>query len=145
MRAEITHDPIDLWKGAEIRGYAGYRKDWYEIGDNVRKDPYWGIILKQNVTDRLWTTFWYKRHNISGTTPYRFDSIENPDQKGLSVGYVLTPRDTFIFSIAKDLDDGHINERDFTWVRDLHSFVGTVTYKQVKKKWEVKVTAKDFD
>ena len=57
---------------------------------------------------------------------------------------MLTPRDTFIFSIAKDLDDGHINERDFTWVRDLHSFVGTVTYKQVKKKWEVKVTAKDM-
>ena len=64
---------------------------------------------------------------------------------GMSIGYVLTPRDTVIFTWAQDLDDDHISDRNYTWVRDLHSFIATITYKQVDKEWQVKIKAKDFD
>lgn len=145
FRTEISHSPLPLWKRANIRFFAGYRRDWYSIQDAQRKDPYSGVILNQGFNDRFWASIWYKKHNVSGYTPYRFDTLDDPRQKGISLGYVLTPRDTFIFTIAQNLDDGHISDRNYTWVRDLHSFVAAITYKQVDKSWEVKIRAKDFD
>jgi LPS-assembly protein len=144
-RAEITHVPISLWSRANLRFFAGYRRDLYSAYDAQRRDPYSGVVLNQGVNDRMWTSFWYKKHNLSGYTPYRFDSIDHPRQKGVSLGYVLTPRDTVIFSFAKNLDNGNVEDRNWTWIRDLHSFTAIVTYKQVDKEWEVKVVAKDFN
>ena len=74
---------------------------------------------------------------------------EFPDNPVIVIGMgkdgVLTPRDTVIFTWAQDLDDDHISDRNYTWVRDLHSFIATITYKQVDKEWQVKIKAKDFD
>ena len=145
FRTEITHTPIPLWQRANVRFFAGYRKDLYSTNDAQRRDPYSGVILNQGINDRLWTSFWYKKHNLSGYTPYRFDTLDDPRQHGMSIGYVLTPRDTVIFTWAQDLDDDHISDRNYTWVRDLHSFIATITYKQVDKEWQVKIKAKDFD
>ena len=75
-----------------------YRKDLYSTNDAQRRDPYSGVILNQGINDRLWTSFWYKKHNLSGYTPYRFDTLDDPRQHGMSIGYVLTPRDTVIFT-----------------------------------------------
>lgn len=144
FRAEITHRPLPLWKRANIRFYSGYRRDWYSVKDAERRDPYWGVVLSQSINDRLWTSFWYKKHNVSGFTPYRFDTIDDPRQKGFSVGYILTPRDTIIFSLAKNLDSGDISDRNYTWVRDLHSFTAIITYKEVEDEWDLEVIPKDF-
>lgn len=144
IRAEITHRPLPLWEKASIRFYSGYRRDWYSVQDAQRRDPYWGAVLSQRINDRLWTTFWYKKHNVSGYTPYRFDTIDDPRQKGFSVGYILTPRDTIIFSLAKNLDTGDISDRNYTWVRDLHSFTAIITYKQDEDEWEFDIIPKDF-
>lgn len=145
FRTELTHNPIHLWSKANLRFFTGYRKDLYSYRDAVRKDPYWGVILNQGINSRLWTSFWYKKHNLSGYTPYRFDTIDHPRQKGFSVGYVLTPLDTIMFTFNKNLDNGNIDDRNFTWIRDLHSFIATVTYKQVDKEWEVQLISKDLD
>lgn len=144
-RTEITHVPLPLWKQANIRFFAGYRRDWYSIQDTERRDPYSGVIVNQGINDHMWASIWYKKHNVSGYTPYRFDTLDDPRQKGLSLGYVLTPRDTFIFTLAQNLDTRDISDRNYTWVRDLHSFIAVITYKQVDKSWEVKLRAKDFD
>ena len=50
-----------------------------------------------------------------------------------------------MFTFNKNLDNGNIDDRNFTWVRDLHSFIATVTYKQVDKEWEVQLISKDLD
>ena len=144
-RTEITHKPLPLWTRANIRFYSGYRRDWYSVQDAKRSDPYWGAVLSQSINDRLWTTFWYTKHNISGYTPYRFDTIDDPWQKGVSVGYVLTPRDTVIYSMSKNLDSKAI-DRYYTWVRDLHSFTAIITYKdeQDDDEWNIFVIPKDF-
>ena len=144
-RTEITHKPLPLWTRANIRFYSGYRRDWYSVQDAKRSDPYWGAVLSQSINDRLWTTFWYTKHNISGYTPYRFDTIDNPRQKGVSVGYVLTPRDTIIYSMSQNLDNKDI-DRYYTWVRDLHSFTAIITYKNESDddEWDIFVIPKDF-
>lgn len=144
-RLEMSHAPLSLWNRANIRAFAGYRRDLYSTDNAQRRDPYWGIILNQGINDRLWTTLWYKKHNIDGYSPYRFDTPDNPRQRGISFGYVLTPLDTVIFTLAQDLDTHDISDRNFTWIRDMHSFIGAFTYKQVDKGWEVKLTAKDLD
>lgn len=144
FRTEITHRPLPLWDKANIRFFSGYRRDWYSVQDAERRDPYWGVVLGQSITDRLWTSFWYKKHNVSGYTPYRFDTIDDPRQKGFSVGYILTPRDTIIFSLAQNLDSGDISDRNYTWVRDLHSFTAIITYKHVDDEWDIEVIPKDF-
>lgn len=144
-RVELSHDPLHLWKQASVRFFTGYRRDIYSTNNAQRRDPYWGVVVNQGITDRLWTSFWYKKHNIDGYSPYRFDTFDHPHQKGLSVGYVLTPLDTVIFTWSKDLDSNTVSDRNYTWVRDLHSFVGVITYKQDEKSWEVKLTAKDLD
>jgi hypothetical protein len=144
FHTRLSHEPIRLWNGANIQFYAGYRKDLYSTDDAVRRDPYSGVNLGQRINERVWTNWWYTKHNLSGYSPYRFDTIDHPRQKGVSVGYAATPRDTFILTLAKDLDTKKISDRNFTWVRDLHSFSALVTYKQVDKEWEVHVRAKDF-
>lgn len=145
FRTEITHVPIRLWTRANVRFFAGYRKDWYEAYNVQRRDPYTGVVFNQGINDRLWTSLWYKKHNLSGYSPYRFDTLDHPHQKGFSIGYVLTPLDTVIFTLAKDLNSDDISDRNITWIRDLHSFVASVTYKQVKKEWEFTIQAKDLD
>lgn len=145
IRSEISHRPIPLWDKANIRFFAGYRRDWYSTDNAQRRDPYSGVTLHQGINDRLWADVWYKKHNVSGYTPYRFDTIDDPRQQGFSVGYVLTPRDTFIFSLTQNLDTRDIADRNFTWVRDLHSFTAIITYEQVDKEWQVQLRAKDFD
>ena len=47
----------------------------------------------------------------------------------MSIGYVLTPRDTVIFTWAQDLDDDHISDRNYTWVRDLHLLTLPMSHK----------------
>ena len=144
-RTEITHVPIPLWKKANLRFFAGYRRDLYDAYDAERRDPYTGVVLNQGINDHMWTSFWWKKHNVSGYTPYRFDTIDDPRQKGFSIGYVMTPKDTFMFSFARNLDTNDVSDRNWTWIRDLHSFTAVITYKQVEKKWEALLLAKDFD
>lgn len=143
-QTEISHTPINLWHGSNIRFFAGYRKDMYSIKESMRRDPYNGVVFHQILSPRLWTNLWYYKHNLSGSTPYNFDTIDNPRQKGVSVGYAATPRDTFILTLVRDLDTHEISDRNYTWIRDLHSFMADITYKQVDKEWEVHVRAKDF-
>lgn len=144
FHTEITHTPIPLWKDANVRFFTGYRKDIYSTNDAMRRDPYNGVTLHQQFSDHFWTDLWYVKHNISGSSPYNFDTIDNPRKKGVSFGYVLSPYDTFVFTLAQDLDTSDITDRNLTWIRDLHSFMASITYKQVDKKWEVHVRAKDF-
>jgi LPS-assembly protein len=108
------------------------------------RDPYNGVGLSQRINDRLWTYWWYTKHNLSGTTPYRFDTIDHPRQKGVTIGYRMTPLDTFILTFDKDLDTQEVADRDITWVRDLHSFVASITWKSVTREWDLRVVAKDF-
>lgn len=145
LRVEVSHQPISLWKNANLRFFGGYRRDWYSTQNAQRKDPYYGAILNQGINDRMWVSLWYKKHNISGFTPYRFDTLDDPRQQGFSVGYVLTPLDTVIFTLAQDLDTHDVTDKNYTWVRDLHSFMAAITYKEVDSTWEVKLTAKDLD
>ena len=56
----------------------------------------------------------------------------------------MTPRDAIIFSLAKNLDSGDISDRNYTWVRDLHSFTAIITYKEVEDEWDLEVIPKDF-
>lgn len=144
-RVELSHDPLRLWNMANVRFYTGYRRDLYSTENAQRRDPYWGVVFNQGINDRMWTSFWYKKHNIDGYSPYRFDTFDHPHQKGVSIGYVLTPLDTFIFTFSKDMDSHTVSDRNYTWVRDMHSFIGVFTYKQDEKSWEVKLTAKDLD
>ena len=143
-KTEITHKPLPLWRGANIRFFAGYRRDIYSTNDAMRRDPYSGVGLNQSINDHMWTYWWYTKHNLSGSTPYRFDSLDHPRQKGVSVGYRLTPLDTFVLTFDKDLDTREVADRNITWVRDLHSFVASGTWKTVTKEWDVQVVAKDF-
>ena len=48
FRTEITHTPIPLWQRANVRFFAGYRKDWYSTDDAQRRDPYSGVIPSAN-------------------------------------------------------------------------------------------------
>ncbi len=144
IKTELTHKPLPLWNKANIRFYTGYRRDWYGAYGAERRDPYWGTVFTQRFNDRLWTTLWYKKHNISGYTPYRFDTIDDPHQKGFSIGYVLTPRDTFVFSLAKNLNTDRISDRHYTWIRDLHSFTAIITYKQEDEEWDIEIMPKDL-
>lgn len=144
-RLEMSHTPLPLWQKASLRFFTGYRRDLYSTNNAQRRDPYWGVILNQGINDRLWATLWYKKHNIDGYSPYRFDTPDNPRQQGVSFGYVLTPLDTVIFTLAQDIDTHRISDRNLTWIRDMHSFIGAFTYKQIDKTWEFKLTAKDLD
>ena len=123
FQTEISHTPLPLWKQANIRFFAGYRKDLYSTNDAIVRDPYTGVVLNQGINAKLWTTLWYTKHNLSGTSPYRFDTIDHPRQKGVSIGYKLTPLDTFILTFDKDLDTDQVADRDFT-CRGSHIFIG---------------------
>ena len=144
FQTEISHTPLPLWKKANIRFFAGYRKDTYGTDDSIVRDPYTGVVLNQGINERVWTSWWYTKHNMSGVTPYRFDTIDHPRQKGVSIGYKMTPLDTFILTFDKDLDTDQVADRDFTWVRDMHSFVATITWESVSRSWDFQLVAKDF-
>lgn len=144
IKGEVSHQPWAIWPKAYVQGYIGFQKDGYSRQKQARFDRYGGISLTQRLTSKGWATFWYKYHDIQGKTPYRFDAIEYPRQEGVSLGYAITDKDVFLYSLTRDIDTHRLQERQYTWIRDLHSATWRATYKQVKKKWDISFVIKDL-
>ena len=146
---EVSHDPIKLWKNADLRFLGGYQRDYYGYDGTIRSMPYWGARFQSKVGNRANVWVSYNQRNISyNNSPYRFDTTELPKELIYGGSYKLTRLDDVSVSVKTNMMSGDIDSVYYTWHRDLHSFDMYLTYKDAHRsnndQWKIKFVGKDF-
>ena len=146
---EVSHDPIKLWKNADLRFLGGYQRDYYGYNGTIRSMPYWGARFQSKVGNRANVWVSYNQRNISyNNSPYRFDTTELPKELIYGGSYKLTRLDDLSVSVKTNMMSGDIDSVYYTWHRDLHSFDMYLTYKDAHRsnndQWKIKFVGKDF-
>ncbi len=143
-----SHTPIKLGPKTNLRFFTGYMKDIYEVRDSQRSNFYYGATLRHTIMPGWLVYTTYVNNDVQGRTPYVFDWI-SIEQKGI-VGTIfkIDRLNSFGVYVSRDLTHGEIEDINYTWYRDLHSFAATLTYKSKERKsddrWEFQLWAKDF-
>lgn len=141
--AYLSHDPITLGSHLTFGWSLGYRKDYYGYDDSTRSNRYYSLGLdgKFGIWSP-WVHYW--DNDMSGHTPYEYDTydMEKPLYTGVKVQ--VTPLDALSVEYAIDTIDGHTEHKYFTYYRDLHSFTSWVRYDTVDDDFEFMIQPKDF-
>ena len=107
---EVSHDPIKLWKNADLRFLGGYQRDYYGYNDSIRSMPYWGARFRSKVGNRANVWVSYNQRNISyNNSPYRFDTTELPKELIYGGSYKLTRLDDVSVSVKTNMMSGQID------------------------------------
>ena len=142
---ELSHNTIHPWKGANLRFYTGYQRDYYAYNSKVRSMPYYGVELNSQVGKKLDAWIGYTNRNIkTNNSPYPFDTVDIPKNLHYGLNWHATRLDDFGISFQQNMDTGKLEYRDYTYHRDMHSFDAYLTYKSIQKNWEFKLKARDF-
>lgn len=139
----ISHTPITLGPHLTFDWRAGFRKDYYGYNDAIRRNQYYSVGLTGNYG--IWRSWIrYTDNDLKGKTPYHYDTYDM--DKPLTVGarVQLTKLDALSVSYSIDTIDGHLEHRDYTYYRDMHSFYGWITYRDIDDEWKVMIQPKDF-
>ena len=139
----LRHDPIRLGPHLALNLGVGYVRDYYGYRNLVRKNAYYTAGLHGNYgIFSAWIN--YTNNNQIGRTPYAFDTYDMT--KPVSTGFrvQMTPRDAFSVSYSIDTVNGILKHRDYTYYRDMHSFIGWVQYRSVDQEWNFMIQPKDF-
>lgn len=123
---------------------AGYRKDYYGWNDQIRRNGYYALGMNNHFTPWLNTWVSYTNNDLKGYTPYSFDTYDT--EKPLDYGFRLrlSRLDSIGVSFTLRTTDGSLQHRDFTYYRDMHSFYGWITYRDIDKETQVYIQPKDF-
>ena len=145
----LSHDPIKLSSNTTLIGQVGYMKDYYGAGSkaegtDVRGDAYYNINLNYKPANRLNTYVGYINNNLVGHTPYGYDNIDVARKVYGGFTYQIDRLDSIGVYVSKNVVNGNVDDINYTWDRDLHSFTAQIMYKQKESKWEFHIQAKDF-
>lgn len=139
----LSHTPITLGPHLTFNWRTGYLKDYYGYNDSVRGNAYYTVGLSGQL-GRFSSWVNYTNNNQSGSTPYSFDTYDMNKPVNTGFRVQLTRLDAFSISYAIDTANGHLEHRDYTYYRDLHSFYGWITYRDIDKETQIMIQPKDF-
>ena len=139
----LRHAPITLGKHLALNLGVGYTYDYYGYQNRFRKNAYYTVGINGNYgIFSAWASF--RNNNQVGRTPYAFDTYDMT--KPVSTGFrvQLTSRDSFSVNYSIDTVNGILKHRDYTYYRDMHSFIGWVQYRSIDDEWNFMIQPKDF-
>lgn len=139
----LSHTPITFGPHLTFNWRTGYLKDYYGYNDSVRGNAYYTVGLSGQL-GRFSSWVNYTNNNQSGSTPYSFDTYDMNKPVNTGFRVQLTRLDAFSISYAIDTANGHLEHRDYTYYRDLHSFYGWITYRDIDKETQIMIQPKDF-
>ncbi len=139
----LSHDPITLGSHFRFNWRTGYLKDYYGYNDSIRRNQYYSVGLdSQFGAFSSWVS--YTNNEEKGETPYSFDTYDMTKPLIMGGKLQLTPLDAIGVSYSIDTINGHLEHRDYTYYRDLHSFYGWVRYRDIDGDFELMIQPKDF-
>lgn len=139
----LSHDPITLGSHFRFNWRMGYLKDYYGYNDSIRRNQYYSVGLdSQFGAFSSWVS--YTNNEEKGETPYSFDTYDMTKPLIMGGKLQLTPLDAIGVSYSIDTINGHLEHRDYTYYRDLHSFYGWVRYRDIDGDLELMIQPKDF-
>ncbi len=137
-------DPIRLGRKWTLTPHFGVRQDRYSAGRITRNDWYYRVQADYAASDR-WS--WWggvDDHHLSGVSPYRFDRWEIERAVYIGTKYQVDRLNAVGVLCRWDTAHGTLHDVDYTWYRDMHSFVGKLTYRAKQGQVRLDVWAKDF-
>lgn len=139
----LSHTPITMGPYLSFNWRTGYMKDYYGYNDSIRRNAYYSLGLSGHYgIFSSWIN--YTDNNLDGRTPYSFDTYDM--NKPVTTGFrvQLTRLDAFSINYSIDTANGRLEHRDYTYYRDMHSFYGWITYRDIDKETQIMIQPKDF-
>lgn len=139
----LSHNPIPFGPHMKFFWRLGYMRDYYGYNDTIRGNRYYTLGLRAKYgMFSPWVI--YTDRNLSGRSPYRYDtySMDKPVNTGIRLQ--LTPLDAVSVSFSIDTIDGELEHRYFTYYRDMHSFYAWIRYDNIEKEYKFMIMPKDF-
>ena len=139
----LSHDPIAFGPHLSFNWRLGYLRDYYGYQNLIRSNRYYSVGLSGGYGIlRSW--IWYTDNDQKGYTPYSFDTYDMNKPVSTGARIQLTRLDAIGVSYDIDTQNGRLEHRDFTYYRDLHSFYGWITYRDIDKETQIMIQPKDF-
>lgn len=139
----LSHTPITLGPHLSFNWRLGYLRDYYGYNNLIRSNRYYSVGLSGGYgIVRSWVS--YTDNDQKGYTPYSFDTYDMNKPVSTGARIQLTRLDAIGVSYDIDTQNGHLEHRDFTYYRDLHSFYGWITYRDIDRETQIMIQPKDF-
>lgn len=139
----LAHDPIAFGPHLSFNWRLGYLRDYYGYQNLIRSNRYYSVGLSGGYgIVRSW--IWYTDNDQKGYTPYSFDTYDMNKPVSTGARIQLTRLDAIGVSYDIDTQNGRLKHRDFTYYRDMHSFYGWITYRDIDKETQIMIQPKDF-
>jgi LPS-assembly protein len=92
-------------------------------------------VLSHTYNDRISGWLGYHGSNLqNGLFSYNKPDMSHEFDTGFR--YKIDPKDSFQYSQSYDLANQRIFDQDYTWIRDLHCWTGTFTYRARRRQWQ---------
>lgn len=85
-----------------------------------------------NVTRKLRGVLSYRQTNLSGATPFLFDTVEIPREVRATFDYLWTPRYTIPLDLRYDIDRKDLRDATFGLLRSYKNFAYGLTYNTAR-------------
>jgi hypothetical protein len=139
----ISHDPIHFGPYVTFNWKAGYTRDYYGYNDSIRNNAYYKLGFNAG-KGPVSTWVWYTNNNLTGTTPYSFDTYDVEKPLDFGVRLQLTRLDAISVGYEYGTTNHKLEHLDFTYYRDMHSFYGWFMYRQKDHETRFYIQPKDF-
>lgn len=137
----LSHDPIALGSKAALKIGTGFDRNFYGYNDANNSVLHFDSLLDMNPNSRLNTWLGYSYSSNIGTTPYEFDRIDVSKEGRIGFMYQVDRLNGLGVKVRYDLENGHTEDIDYTWRRNLHCFEADITYRAKRSEVRVKVDA----
>lgn len=139
----LSHDPIAFGPHLSFQWRLGYLRDYYGYNNLIRSNRYYSVGLSGGYgIVHSWIN--YTDNDQDGYTPYSFDTYDMDKPVNTGMRLRLTRLDSIGVSYSIDTQNGHLEHRDFTYYRDMHSFYGWITYRDIDRETQIMIQPKDF-
>lgn len=92
-----------------------------------------------NITKYLDGQFSYSHTNVSGATPFSFDSVEIRSELRATFDILLTPRYILPIDLRYDLDENEFRDKSFGILRNYKTFAYGLTYNTAHRELRLEI------
>ena len=119
----------------------GFDRNFYGYNNANNSVYHFDSVIDMKPNDRLTTWVGYSYSSNIGVTPYEFDRIDVAKEGRIGFMYQLDRLNAIGAKVRYDLANGHTEDIDYTWKRNLHCLETNITYRAKRSEVRVKVDA----
>lgn len=129
-KVNLWRDPISLSDDKSLKLHLGTGMKWVTESYNDSSSRGWnyGITLRKRWSESVhaWTGYYYTQNNRQ---LFDFDAVDLSKNLQTGVRFKLDKKNAFQVVTSYDLENDHLYDLDYYWIRDLHCWQAVLKYR----------------